>query len=48
MADRALSAEEQQALLKEFDKVEQSAVCGGFISDCIIQIDNLSKEYLSV
>lgn len=45
MADNALSGEEQQQLLHEFERVERNPVCGGFVADCIKQIDTLEKIY---
>jgi Uncharacterized conserved protein len=45
MADNALSDDEQQNLLHEFKKVESNPVCGGYVSDCIRQIDNLASAY---
>lgn len=45
MADSALSAEEQQVLLNQFKKVENNAVCGGVVADCIVRIDNLAITY---
>lgn len=46
MADKALSHEEQELLIKEFGKVESSNVCGGVLKDCAASIDALSKKYL--
>ena len=45
MADNALSPEEQQTLLEQFNKVESNPVCGGVVADCIAQINNLAKAY---
>jgi hemerythrin-like domain-containing protein len=45
MADNALSADEQQALLAQFQRVESNPVCGGVVNDCIRQIDELAKAY---
>lgn len=45
MADNALTAEEQQNLLADFERVERNPVCGGFVADCLEQIDALAKVY---
>ena len=45
MADNALSEEEQQKLLSEFEKAELNPVCGGLVKDCIDQIDKLARAY---
>lgn len=45
MADNALSKDEQQELLAEFEILQQNPVCGGQAVDCLTQIDNLSKAY---
>jgi hemerythrin-like domain-containing protein len=45
MADRVLTEQDQQQLLKQFDKVENSNLCGGVLQDCIKAIDKLAKAY---
>lgn len=46
MADRALTEKDQENLLKEFSKVENSNVCGGVLADCIQAIDKLEEIYV--
>jgi hemerythrin-like domain-containing protein len=45
MADKAFTEIEQQELLKNFAKVEQSNFCGGVLKDCIGAIDQLETNY---
>jgi hemerythrin-like domain-containing protein len=45
MADQALSADDQQQLLKEFEQVENSNCCGGVMKDCIDSIEKLEAIY---
>lgn len=45
MADNALSIEEQQQLLKEFEKIEQSEAFGSNISKYLTAINNLKTLY---
>lgn len=45
MADRMLSETDQQELLKEFEKVENSGFCGEVLKDFISAIENLEKEF---
>lgn len=45
MADNILTDVEQESLLNDFAKVENSNFCGGMLSDCLTAIDNLEKRY---
>lgn len=45
MADNALSADEQKALLNQFNTIEAGGVNGGSLSDCILKIDQLAEIY---
>jgi hemerythrin-like domain-containing protein len=45
MADNILTKDDHQNLLKQFEKVEKSKLCGGVLNDCIQQIETLAKVY---
>ena len=45
MADNVLTESDQQELLKEFSKVENSGLCGGVLKDCIKEIENLEQAF---
>lgn len=45
MADRVLTDEDQKQLLKQFERVENSNLCGGVLQDCINAIEKLAKAY---
>ncbi|MCU0363110.1 MAG: hemerythrin domain-containing protein [Bacteroidales bacterium] len=46
MADNVLSDSEQQSLLEEFVKINDSPVCGKHLENCIDQINFLDSIYL--
>lgn len=46
MADNVLSENEQEDLLKEFSKVENSNICGSVLSGYIASIEALEKSYI--
>jgi hemerythrin-like domain-containing protein len=45
MADNLLTPEENESLLKEFKRVENSNFCGGVLQDCIKSIEMLELKY---
>jgi hemerythrin-like domain-containing protein len=45
MADNILTEDDHQNLLKQFEKVENSKLCGGVLNDCVQQIETLAKVY---
>jgi hemerythrin-like domain-containing protein len=45
MADRVLSEGEQESLLVQFEKVENSNVCGNILATYVLRIDLLAQEY---
>jgi hemerythrin-like domain-containing protein len=47
MADNVLSETEQEELLKEFSKVENSNVCGSVLTGYIASIEALEKTYMA-
>lgn len=47
MADNVLTESEQQELLKEFSKVENSKVCGSVLNGYIASIETLEKTYVA-
>jgi hemerythrin-like domain-containing protein len=47
MADNVLTESEQQELLKEFSKVENSKVCGNVLTGYIASIETLEKTYVA-
>ncbi|HEX2935466.1 MAG TPA: hemerythrin domain-containing protein [Bacteroidales bacterium] len=47
MADNVLSDTEQEELLKEFSKVENSNVCGSVLTGYIASIEALERTYLA-
>jgi hemerythrin-like domain-containing protein len=45
MADNVLTEQDHKNLLKQFEKVENSQLCGGVLKDCIEQIEKLAASY---
>jgi hemerythrin-like domain-containing protein len=45
MADNMLSNDEQQHLLKQFERVENSSICGEVLRKCIQSIEDLEVIY---